>query len=238
MDEEDLVSSLTRQVKAEVVENYLFERRLIELQIEHLHSMAAGAMQQAQEAGLRLARISNLMVEPEMQLRLDAILGDEPSGFWLSFHGAKYRGGVRFIGARALTKRAKFRKVVLESYGRFQARMKQYEEKYARFVEECSAVNRNIESFQRNFDILSIVNFLKGLDTLGIERKKILGENFTAQEMASLDQSLFIGPVAVEKFHVPAPWHLPAPDVIRAKLCMLAEEICTRYPEKVRKILR
>ncbi len=238
MDEDDLVSSLTRQVKAEVVENYLFERRLIELQIEHLHSMAGAAMQQAQEAGLRLARISNLMIEPEMQLRLDAILGGKPPGFWLTFLGAKYRGGVRLIGARALTKRAKFRKVVLESYGRFHARMEQYEEKYARFVEECSAVNRNIESFQRNFDILSIVNFLKSLDTLGIERKKILGENFTAQETASLDQSLFIRPIAVEKFHVPAPWHLPAPDAIRGKLCMLVEEICTRYPEKVSKILR
>lgn len=236
--DEDLVASLTRQVKVEVVENYLVERRLIELQIEHINSMAGCAMQLAQDAGLRLARLSSLMIEPEMQLRLDAVLGVKPSGFWISFLNAKFKGGVRFIWARALTKNAKFRKVLLESYGRLHSRMKQYEEKHAQVEIECSAVNRNIESFQRNFDILSIINFLKGLDTLGTERKKILGENFTAQEMAALDQNLFIGLVSMEKFNVPPPLHLPAPDAIRGKLCMLADEIFVRYPEKVRKILR
>ena len=236
--DDDLVSSLTRQVKAEVVENYLLERRLIELQIEHINSMAGCAMRLAQDAGLRLARISSLMIEPEMQLRLDAILGVMPSGFWISFLNAKFKGGVRFIWARALTKNAKFRKVFLESYSRLHSRMLQYEENYAQIENECSAVNRNIESFQRNFDILSIINFLKGLDTSGIERKKILGENFTAQEMAALDQNLFIGPVSVQKFNVPLPLHLPAPDAIRGKLCMLADEIFARYPEKVKKILR
>lgn len=236
--DEDSVSSLTRQVKVEVVENYLLERRLIELQVEHIDSMVGGAMKQAQDVGLRLARLSSLMIEPDMQLRLDAMLGVKPSGFWISFLNAKFKGGVRFIGARALTKSAKFRKVLLESYSRLYSWMKQYEERYVQIENECSAVNRNIESFQRNFDILSIINFLKGLDTLGVERKKILGENFTAQEMAALDKNLFIGPVSVEKFNVPVPLHLPAPDAIRGKLCMLADEIFTRYPEKVRKILR
>ncbi len=235
--DEDLVSSLTRQVKEEVIGNYLLERRLIELQIEHLNSMAGGAMKQAQAVGLRLARISSLMIEPEMQRRLDEMLGIEPSCFWNACLNVKFRGQVRFIWARALTKNAKFRKLVLESYSRLYSRMKQYEEMYAQILNECSAVNRNIESFQKNFDILCIVNFLKGLDTQGIERKKILGENFTAQEMAALDQNLYIGPVSVEKLNIAVPLHLPAPDSIRGKLYILADEVFARYPEKVRKIL-
>ena len=38
--EDDLVASLTRRVKEEVIENYLLERRLIELQIERLNMQA------------------------------------------------------------------------------------------------------------------------------------------------------------------------------------------------------
>ena len=235
--DDDLISGLTRQVKQEVVENYLLERRLIELQIEDLNSLADGAIKQAQAVGLRLARISTLMIEPEMRRRLDEILGVNLDCFWTSCLDVKFRGHVRFIRAKALTKNSKYRKVILESYSRLHSWMSQYEKTYAQLRDECSAVNTNIETFQRNFDLMSIVNFLKGLDTQGIERKKILGENFTAREMAALNQNLYISRVSVEKFNVPVPLRLPAPDAIRGKLCMLADEIFNRGPEKVKKIL-
>jgi hypothetical protein len=235
--DEDLVSSLTRQVKEEVVENYLLERRLLELQREHLNSLAGSAIKHAQAAGLRLARISSLMIEPAMRERLDEILGLEVCGFWGAYRTSGFIGRVRFIRTRALTKNAKFRKLVLESYSRLHSRMSGYEQEYGQIVNECSAVNSNIAGFQKNFDLLCIINFLKGLDTAGLERKKILGENFTAQEMSALDQSLYIAPVSVEKLGIPLPLHLPACDAIRGKLSNLADEVFVRYPQKVRKIL-
>ncbi len=235
--DDDLVSSLTRQVKEEVVENYLLERRLLELQIEHFNSLAGSAIKHAQAAGLRLARISGLMIEPAMRQRLDAMLGLEVCGFWGAYLTSGFMGHVRFIRARALTKNAKFRKLVLECYSRLHSRMSRYEKEYAHIVDECSAVNRNIVAFQKNFDLLCIINFLKRLDTAGLERKKILGENFTAQEMSALDQSLYISPVSVEKLDIPLPLHLPASDAIRGKLSNLADEVFFRYPEKVREIL-
>jgi hypothetical protein len=235
--DEDLVCSLTRQVKQEVVENYLLERRLIELETEHLNSLAGAAIKQAHAVGLRLARVSSLMIEPEMRRRLDEMLGLDPSSYWCSCLEERFRGQVRFISARALTKSAKFRKLVLESYNRLYSWMSQYEKAYTQMIEECAAVNRNIEGFQKNFDLLCIVNFLRGLDTVGIERKKILGENFTAQEMAALDQNLYIRPISVAKFNVPPPLHLPAPEAIRGKLSALADQVFARYPEKIRKIL-
>ncbi|MGC9196174.1 MAG: hypothetical protein ACP5IL_12075 [Syntrophobacteraceae bacterium] len=236
MDEE-LVSSLTRQVKEEVVGNYLLERRLLELQIEHLHSLAGSAIRHAQAAGLRLARISSLMIEPGMRQRLEELLGLEVCGFWGAYLSSGFMGHVRFIRARALTKNAKFRKLILESYSRLHSRMSGYEQEYGQIVDECSAVNSNIVTFQKNFDLLGMINFLKSLDTAGLERKKILGENFTAQEISALDQSLYVGPVSVEKLNIPFPLHLPPSDAIRGKLSNLADEVFARYPEKVSKIL-
>ncbi len=234
---EDLVSCLTRQVKEEVVENYLLERRLLELQIEHLNSLAGSALKQAQGAGLRLARLMSLMIEPEMRLRLEATLGLGVLRFWSSFMEAPFKGRVRFIRATALTRGAKFRKLILEAYLRLHARMRQYEELYSQVLNECSAVNTNIDAFQKNFDLLCMIRFLKGLDTEAVERKKILGENFTAGEMAALDQNLYISPVSVENLKIPEPLRLPAPDSIRGKLVGLADEVFARYPAKVRQIL-
>ena len=236
--EEDLVTSLTRQVKEEVIGNYLLERRLIELQIEHINTQAAEIQRLARVVGQRLARLSSLMIQPDMQSRLQDLLGMGSCYFWVGCLNAKFKRRVRLIWVRALTKKVKFRKVILESYSRLHYRMTQYKEQYEELTNECSAVNRNIDSFQKNFDLLSILNFLRNLDTSGIERKKILGDNFTATEMAELDKNLYISPVSMEKLDVPAPLDLPESGSIREILSNLAEEIFQRYGEEVKKILR
>jgi hypothetical protein len=109
---------------------------------------------------------------------------------------------------------------------------------YEELTNELSAVNRNIDSFQKNFDLLLILSFLRNLDIHGIESKKILGDNFTATEMAALDKNLYISPVSMEKLDVPAPLDLPESGSIREILSNLAEEIFQRYGEEVKKILR
>ncbi len=238
MMEEDLVASLTRQVKEEVIENYLLERRLIEIQIEHIDTQAAETRRLAGVVGLRLARLSSLMIQPDMQSRLLELLGMISCCFWGACLNEKFKPGVRLIWVRALTKKAKFRKVVLESYSRLLYRMTQYKEQYEELTNECLAVNTNIESFQKNFDLLAILNFIRNLDLRGIERKKILGDNFTPKEMAELDKNLYISPVSMEKLDVPAPLDLPEPDSIREELGNLAEEIFQRYGKEVKKILR
>jgi prefoldin subunit 5 len=236
--EDDLVTSLTRQVKEEVIENYLMERRLIELQIEHLDTRAAEIRKMAWTVGLRLARLSSLMIHPDMQSRLQQLLAMSSRHFWIACLNVKFKRKVRLIWVRALTKKAKFRKVILESYSRLFYRMRQYKEQYEELTNECSAVNSNINSFQKNFDLLSILNFLRNLDMRGIERKKILGDNFTAMEMAELDKNLYISPVSMEKLNAPAPLDLPEVGSIRGELDNLAEEIFERYREQVKKILR
>ena len=238
MMEEDLVTSLTRQVKEEVIENYLLERRLIEVQIEHLDTQAAEIRKLASTVGLRLARLSSLMIQPDMQSRLQELFGMSSCCFWVACLNVKFKRKVRRISVRALTKKAKFRKVILQSYSRLLYWMTQYKEQYEELTNECSAVNRNIDSFQKNFDLLSILNFLRNLDMHGLEKKKILGDNFTAMEMAELDKNLYISPVSMEKLNVPPPLDLPESGSIRGKLGNLAEETFQSYGEEVKKILR
>jgi hypothetical protein len=235
--QDDLVLSLTRQVREEVVENYLLERRIIDLQVEQLDMQAAETRRQAWTTRLRLARLSSLMIKSDIQVRLLQILGIDACSFWVEGLDEKFKGRVRPIWTRALTQRAKFRKVLLESYSRLCLWMNRYIGHYGNLDNECSAVNRNIGSFNKNFDLLSILSFLRGLDTSAIERKNIMGDNFTPKEMAELDKNLYIGPVTLQKLNVPPPLHLPEADSIRGELSNLAEEIFVLHQEEAKKVL-
>ena len=236
--EDDLVTCLTRQVKEEVIENYLLERRLIELQIEHLNMQADETRRQAWTVGKTAGKA---FFSHDSSGHATPAPGNPWNGgrlFWVACLNVKFTRKVRLIRVRALTQKRKFRKLLLESYSRLHYRMKKYKQQYEDLASERSAVNRNIDSFQKNFDLLSILNFIRNLDMQGIERKKILGDNFTAKEMAELDKNLYIRPVSMEKLNAPAPLDLPEPGSVRGKLTDLAEEIFQRYGEEVKKILK
>jgi hypothetical protein len=234
--EDDLVTSLTRQVREEVIENYIMERRLIELQIEHLSAQAGETRDLAWIAGKRLARLSCLMVRPEMRDRLGKILGMQNGCFWSDCFEEKLT--IPLLRVHGLTRLGRFRKLVLESYSRLCKWMNKYRGQYQDLTEECAAVNRNIDSFQKNFDLLAILNFLRNLDLQGIEKRKILGENFTAKEMAELDKNLYIKPVSVEKLDAPAPLELPGQLKAEGAICALAEEVYRLCTEEVNGFLK
>lgn len=235
--EDDLICSLTRQVKDEVIENYLTERCLVGLQIEDVQRQADEARLQATKTGVRLSRLVYLMTHPDMSQKLVSLLRVPPDSFWTSFVNREFSRGARFIRVRAFTDRGRFRKLVWEAYQRLYTWMENYRKVYVNLAEECKAVNSNISRFQKNFDLLTILNFLKSLDTTQLERKQFLGENFTADEMASIDQKLYLPPIVFERLEVPEPLTLPHPDAIESGLGDLAAAVYRKYEAYVRSLL-
>ena len=236
--DEDLVSCLTRQVREDVVENYLTERRLVGLQIEEVQNQAAEVRAQAQRTGRCLHRLIQLMIQPEMVKRLFLYLKVPPSCYWHDCTQERFARGVRFIRVRALTDRGRFKKLVFEAYLRFYRRMRKYEEAYDELRGLCEAVNLNIKHFHCNFDLLTILSFLKSLDVGAIEQKHFLGENFTAEELASVDQKLYIQQISFEALEVPAPLSLPAPERAEMAIAELVQEVYGKYQKFVKRLLR
>lgn len=236
--EDDLIASLTHQVKEEVVENYLAERRLLEVQTEELTKQADEARAHAVRTGRRLTRLAHLVVQGDMQEKLVQILQIPPDSFWSNCLNQRFSRGVRFIRVRGLTDKAKFRKLLLESYARLFMRMEEYRKSFDNIQAECLAVNNNIRRFQKNFDLLTIINFLKSLDTVTLERKIYLGENFTAQELASVDQKLHINPISFDKLEVPHPLPLKKPELLEEPLSELAVSVYKRFQSDVKRILK
>ena len=235
--EEDLIASLTRQVKEEVVENYLTERRLVELQLEDVETQVEEVRRRGHKTGRRLNRLAHLMVDQEMLGKLIGLLGIPATSFWMTCLEPKFSRGIRFIRVRALTDKSRFRKLVLESYSRFRSWMDKYRTGYEGLQAECRAVNSNISAFQKNFDLLAILAFLKSLDTGAMERKRFLGENFTPEELTSVDQKLYLRQIAFESFELPAPIPLPKPDQIEEPLGDLAQEVYRKHRAQVKRLM-
>ncbi len=236
--EDDLISSLTRQVKEEVVENYLTERSLIELQTEDFQKQAQAAGQMAVKTGRRLSRMAYLMIQPGMVEKLTALLHIHPDSFWSGCLQKRLVQGTRYIKVRALTDKGKFRKLVLEAYNRLDQWMEKYRKSYENLEAECRAVNSNITKFHNNFDLLALLSFLKSLDTAALERKQFLGENFTAEELASVDKKLYLPLVSFEKLDLPPPLKLPKPEAIEDRLSELANEIYGKYQDNVKRLMQ
>jgi hypothetical protein len=236
--EDDLISSLTRQVKEDVIENYLRERKLAFLQIESLQWQAGMARACAGTAARCLTRLAYLTIHPEMAAKLSDALCVPAGSHWSRCLEQGLPGKLQLIRVRGLTEKSKFRKLVLESYVRLDAWMEKYRKAYEDLQTECRAVNRNIIAFQNNFDLLAILGFLRNLDTVTLEKKLVMGENFTAEELASLDQKLYIRPMTFEELNVPAPLLLPKTGEIERLLSDLADEIYRKHPSEVRRVMR
>ena len=235
--EDDLISSLTRQVREEVIENYLTERRIATLQIEDIKAQTEDARFHALKTGRRLSRMAYLTIQPEMLRRLIDLLNIPSPSFWNDCLEKKFSHGIRIIRVRALTDKGKFRKLLLEAYSRLYRWMEKYRKVHEELNAECRAVNMNIDKFQKNFDLLSILNFLKSLDHTALERKHYLGENFTAEELTSVDQKLYLHPISFEKLDIPSPLSLPTPETIENALSDLANEIYHRYQRHIKGIM-
>jgi hypothetical protein len=236
--DEDLISSLTRQIREDILQNYLTERRLIGLQIEEIENQAVETITRAHKTGRRLNRLVFLMIHPEIVKKLLAFLKVPQPSFWNDYSQREFSRGVRFIRVRALTEKAKFRKLVIEAYNRLYRRMERYREAYEEFSGQCRAVNSNIRHFQQNFDVLTMLSFLRSLDTATLEKQQFLGENFTAEELASVDRKLYIGPIKFDELELPAPLSLPKPEYAESPLTELALEVYRKYQKHVQRLLK
>jgi hypothetical protein len=175
-----------------------------------------------------------LMISPEMVEHLKTLLEIEKEEYWIEHLERSFSRGVRFIRVRAFRERVRFRKLILEAYHRLITWMNKYRKVYEELEADRRAVNINIDKFHHNYDLLAILSFLRSLDTAALERKYLMGENFTAEEMASIDRKLYIPLVNSEKLDIPRPLKLPKEDAVEHGLSALADEIYHRYETKAR----
>jgi len=237
--QDDIAAALTQEVKEEVIENYLYERRLVEGQINYVKELAEGAAQLQEKLYKRFARIYDFLHEPTFLSEFVRLLEVEGAPFIDRFAKAPaYPKGVRFIKVHGFTDRGRFKKLIVESYRRLLVWNDQYKEAYEDLAQECKAVNDNLKKFENDHDLLTILNFLKNLDLEGIERRHFLGDNFTPEEMGSVETSLRFKPVRMEQFKLIPPPSLPKLNTIERQLNALADSVYDQCGDRLKGLIK
>ncbi len=237
--QDDFLSAMTQEVKEEVINNYLYERRLIEEQINYVKELAEQAIQVQGMLYRRFARIYDLLSEPEFIKKFAVKLGLKEIPFKKRMAAdKKYRKDVRFIKIRGLTDRSKFKKLFLESYNRLYNWNNQYVEACNEVIEECEATNRNLKKFEDNHDLLTILNFLKNIDVEEITKKHFMGDNFAPEEIASIEKTLRFKPVRIEQFNLLPPPSLPELNDVNDQMTSLANSVYDLYRNKMKDIIK
>jgi len=237
--QDDIISALTHEVKEQVVEEYLYQRRLMEEQIRYVKELTEKALQLQDQLYRRFARIYELLVESRFVVQFALVLNLEEPPFFERFgQDPSFRKGLRFIKAVGLTKRGRFRKLVAESYRRLLSWNQQYRDGYDNLKEECHAVNHNLKEFEQNYDLLTIITFLKDMDVEAIQRKHFLGDNFAPQEMATVEETLRFKPVSMETCHLMASPTLPALEKINDELRALADRVYDACRDRLKNLVR
>ena len=237
--QDDFLSAMTQEVKEEVINNYLYERRLIEEQINYVKELGEHTIQIQGMLYRRFARMYDLLMKSEFINEFVILLGLKELllNGWLS-DDPEYRKNVRFIKVRGLTDRSKFKKLFLESYRRLYNWNNQYVEAYGDLLKECDAVNKNLKKFEDNYDILTILNFLKNMDVEEITKKHFMCDNFAPEEIASIEKTMRFKPVSIKEFNLIHPSDLPDPDDVYDRLSSLANSVYGRYSENMKTLIK
>jgi hypothetical protein len=237
--QDDLISAMTHEVKEEVINNYLYERRLIEEQITYVKELADHAAQLQEMLFKRFARMYNLLPKPEFINEFVFLLGLKEAPFKDRIaDDPEYRKDVRFIKVHGLTDRSKFKKLFLESYKRLCTWNNKYLETYRNLIDECKAVNHNLKKFEDNHDLLTILNFLKGMDLEEITKKHFMGDNFAPEEIASIEKTLRFKPVSIKQFNLIPPPCLPELTDVQNQIKSLANSVYDRCSNKMKTIIK
>ena len=224
--EEDFLSSLTHQVKEEVVERYLSQRLLVEEQITMVNEDAAAVAVQEKGLRKRIYRLYELLEEEQYIEPFRKLAGLEDSALSPEALGIESMKGVRFIRVRSLTFGGKYRKLVLEAYSRMKKWAGDYAETYRELELLCKAVNKNIESFTKEFDLMGLIGFLKSLDLAELKKERFLGGNFTAKELSQIDKTLRFKKIKFNDFGLLNPPKPPRLESVRRELLALTDRVC------------
>jgi hypothetical protein len=233
----DFFSMLTQEIRDEVMERYVTERRLIELQTESLNEQVVEVRSCAAETAKRMTRLGFWMIQREMREELAKALNVPENSPWSQYLEEGFSYQLHSVQVSALRDRIKLRKILIKAYQRAYSWMLRYTKTYEDFKAECEAVNTNIKSFQKNFDLRNVLSFLKGLDTVATARAHILGGNFTPEELCSVDEKLRFHTLSIDAFDVPPPLPLPEPNSMEDILSEFAGRIYAYHENEIKHLI-
>ncbi len=226
MSDDDLIAGLQAQVKKEVVERYVRERLILEEET-NLVLEDASAWHGGMAAWERQRRqLASALLTPEAGRK-----------FFVAANLGQYDGPARrkhrFKRPKAWTRCGAYLRLVKSIYRELYEEGGKLAAERQRLVKLMEEVNRDILHFESSHDMMALSAYLRSLDPQELKRRKFLGVNFTAKEMALSAEALSFKPIANGRLDLERAELEPAPpkEVMPAMEPMLKEMCRTLHRE-------
>ncbi|MEW5912022.1 MAG: hypothetical protein AB1814_05670 [Thermodesulfobacteriota bacterium] len=192
MANDDFIQALQQSVKQEIVQNYFRERRIIEEEVL-LVTEAASAFLGGLAAWDKAAAILGRALLTDQGARLFFALAGLPPPEPQAVAQVAPAVGLRPI--RGLTQAGRYRSLVAGLYQGLWEQAQELKQERQRALELMQEVNGDIRAFEANHDLMTLASYLRSLDPAELQRRKILGVNFTAAEKALSAEALSFRPL-------------------------------------------
>jgi hypothetical protein len=228
MSDDEFITALNQAVKQEVVENYLRERCIIEeeknLFSEDLCSYHGGlaAWQTERDA------LAAVLITPEAAAEFFKMAGLDYSQV------SSQAKAMSLPRPRGLTRCVRYHRLVEGLYGELYKTGEELEKEREKVVRLLLEVNADIAHFEASFDFMSLASFLRSMNVKELERRKIMGLNFTAKELGKSAQSLSFrpfNPTLLDLERTVAAMATPR-EVIKSASPLL-KRVCREHPAEV-----
>lgn len=227
MSDDDLIAGLQAQVKKEVVERYVRERRILEEEINLVLEDASAWHGGLAAWARQRRRLASALLTPEAGRR-----------FFKAANLGEYDGPARrkhrFDKPKALTRRGAYQRLIGRLYRGVWEEAQSLAAERQRLLKLMDEVNRDILHFEANHDMMALSAYLRSLDPGELQRRKLLGVNFTAKEQALSAEALSFKPIARERLELEqfSLEPLPPEDVMAQTKDLLTSQ-CRQLPREV-----
>ena len=231
---DDFIDALNYQVKEEVASRYFRERLILEEEINEYRESLRSYRQIEAGAGKARDYLACLLLTPFNVARFFEFLGFDAPPLGRVGQSALAAGPPscpQGLTPRGFIKRTRYVNITLDTYQLFREHCAKGEEAANGLINLADEINGDIIKFGANFDLLGIIQFIKSFDQDMLVKKKFLGNNFSADEMGSLEHKLMFRKLDPGKDGV-RPWpELPSRHEAEKRTSVFLGEIFQRERE-------
>ncbi|MBU4563341.1 MAG: hypothetical protein KMY53_06660 [Desulfarculus sp.] len=206
MGDDAYIQALNQAVKQEIVQNYFRERRIIEEEILLVTEAVSGLLGGLYAWEKHRARLGRALGDADIREKFfDAagIIPPRPESV------ASAAPAVGLTPIRGLTRAARYASLIQGLYKVLVDEAAGLEDERQRAIKLMKEVNQDILAFEANHDLMMLESYLRSMNPDALQKRKILGVNFTAKEKAVSAEALSFKPLKAKDMILEDP--LPKP---------------------------
>lgn len=229
MGDDDFIQALNQTVKQEIVQNYFRERRIIEEEIQLVNEAVSGLQGGLYAWEKHRARLGRALGDAYIREKFFAAANLTPPR---PESVAAAAPAVGLSPPRGLTRASRYASLIHGLYKVLVDEAASLEDERQRALKLMKEVNRDIAAFEATHDLMMLAGYLRSLSPETLQKRKILGVNFTAKEKALSAAALSFRPLKARDLSLDDPLPKPQPiSLVMEEMSGLLKQSLKRNPQ-------